>query len=598
MVKKNIGEIEVVLGIDAKKSDKALKKTTKELEKYGKKATKTNAAVKKSFDKSESRIKKFSANATKLFGAVAAAYATISVVKGLTDTITKFEKLEASLRTVTGSSEAAAKEFEKLQSFAATTPFQLTEVTAAFIKMKALGLDPSEAALSSYGNTATAMGKSLNQMIEAVADAATGEFERLKEFGIKARQQGENVAFTFQGVTTTVKKNAKEISAFLKSIGDVQFAGAMKEQADTLNVSLSNMEDSFDKLAKAIGDAGITEVFKNIALDVTEMNTAITDFVKTNEKLIDSSVETGAKFLKFLEIMNPVTNAWRLLNKEQEKSLRFSPTLDPQRLNFPRQEEGAVEGGAPVPTLRSEEDATKARQAVQERFEMLRQSLLSEEDAEKESRLKRLEDLEAFEQINLDKTIDFKALREQIEAEHQEKLTEIERKGLRTRQQIEAASLRQKASAVFGQLAQMTAGVSQHSKELFAINKAAAIANTALNIPESMSDAYKWGNKFGGPALGAAFAATAGAVQAAQIAAIASTSFGGGGGAAPSLAGATAAPPVSDVGGGGGGESRGLDINIGGIGDSGIPAASFREIIAGINEEIENGAQITGITVG
>ena len=35
------------------------------------------------------------------------------------------------------------------------------------------------------------MGKSLNQMIEAVADATTGEFERLKEFGIKARTHGE-----------------------------------------------------------------------------------------------------------------------------------------------------------------------------------------------------------------------------------------------------------------------------------------------------------------------------------------------------------------------------------------------------------------------
>jgi uncharacterized membrane protein YqgA involved in biofilm formation len=43
----------------------------------------------------------------------------------------------------------------------------------AFIKLKALGLQPSKEALTSYGNTATAMGKSLDQMIEAVADAST-----------------------------------------------------------------------------------------------------------------------------------------------------------------------------------------------------------------------------------------------------------------------------------------------------------------------------------------------------------------------------------------------------------------------------------------
>ena len=60
-------------------------------------------------------------------------------------------------------------------------------------------------------------------------------------------------------------KNAKEIEDFLRSIGDVQFAGAMDEQADTLNVSLSNMGDAFSKLVKAIGDAGLTTILQGIA---------------------------------------------------------------------------------------------------------------------------------------------------------------------------------------------------------------------------------------------------------------------------------------------------------------------------------------------
>jgi len=101
----------------------------------------------------------------------------------------EFDVLNSSLITVTGSSTRAAQEFAWIKQFAATTPYQLNEVTGAFVKMKALGLDASAKALASYGNTASAMGKSLNQMIEAVADAATGEFERLKEFGIKAKQQ-------------------------------------------------------------------------------------------------------------------------------------------------------------------------------------------------------------------------------------------------------------------------------------------------------------------------------------------------------------------------------------------------------------------------
>jgi len=123
------------------------------------------------------------------------------------------ETLKTSLDTVfQGNSASSSSAFAQIKEFAATTPFQMEEVASAFIKLKNLGLDPSIASLTSYGNTASALGKSLDQMIEAVADAAVGEFERLKEFGIKAKSQGDNVSFTFQGVTTTVKKNSEEIS--------------------------------------------------------------------------------------------------------------------------------------------------------------------------------------------------------------------------------------------------------------------------------------------------------------------------------------------------------------------------------------------------
>jgi large-conductance mechanosensitive channel len=225
------------------------------------KTQKAFAQINSNVSNMDRRFSKLGRGLSRIGGLMATAF----VGRQLVDTITKFEKLEASLRTVTGSADKAAVAFGFIQEFAATTPFELEEVTAAFIKLKALGLTPSEDALTSYGNTASAMGKSLNQMIEAVADAATGEFERLKEFGIKSKSQGDQVTFTFQGVSTTVGKNAKEIEGYLQSIGNVQFAGAMKEQAGTLNVALSNMGDAFSKLVKAIGDAGLTDILMAVA---------------------------------------------------------------------------------------------------------------------------------------------------------------------------------------------------------------------------------------------------------------------------------------------------------------------------------------------
>lgn len=196
------------------------------------------------------------------------------LVGGLTALVTKtieanaeFENLNASLVTVTGSEEAAAQAFKLIETFAARTPYSLGEVVTAFTKLKALGLDPSEAALESYGNTASAMGKGLNDMIEAVADATTGEFERLKEFGIKSKSEGNNVSFTFQGVTTKVGKNAKEIEAYLRKIGQVQFAGGMDRQSRTLKGLWSTLQDSIDGFFRAIGKAGVNDALREL-LDV------------------------------------------------------------------------------------------------------------------------------------------------------------------------------------------------------------------------------------------------------------------------------------------------------------------------------------------
>ncbi len=172
----------------------------------------------------------------------------------------EFDKLNASLITATGSAEGATAAFSALQVFAATTPFGLAESTEAFIKMRNLGLDPSERALRSYGNTAAAMGKSLEQMVEAVADASTGEFERLKEFGIKASQNGEKVTLTFKGISTTVKNEASAIEQYLMKLGTVDFAGAMEERAKTLDGAISNLGDSWNSFLLRFSQDGFNEV--------------------------------------------------------------------------------------------------------------------------------------------------------------------------------------------------------------------------------------------------------------------------------------------------------------------------------------------------
>lgn len=201
--------------------------------------------------------------ATKIAG-MATAFLSVSQAAGfLIRANADMQRLSAQLEVATGSTQKASAAMSDLQKFAAETPFTLTQVVEGFIKLKNLGLDPSVEAMRSFGNTSAAMGKDVMQFIEAVADAATGEFERLKEFGIRASKEGNNVKFTFQGVTTTVQNSADAITNYLKSLGDESgvFAGSMAKQMETIDGKISNLEDAAARFATTLGALGFNELF-------------------------------------------------------------------------------------------------------------------------------------------------------------------------------------------------------------------------------------------------------------------------------------------------------------------------------------------------
>lgn len=199
-----------------------------------------------------------------------------------------FQSLQASLITFTGSAEEATRQFKILSDFATRTPFELEEIVSGFNKLVARGMNPTIEAFESFGNIAAGTGKTLDQFIEAVADAVTGEFERLKEFGIKASKEGDKVKFTFGGMTTEIGNNATAIQGFLTDLGETKFAGAMARQADTLNGAISNLKDSFFSLATGIGESGVNKAIVTITRSMSDfVNLLAGAFKPENEKQLN-----------------------------------------------------------------------------------------------------------------------------------------------------------------------------------------------------------------------------------------------------------------------------------------------------------------------
>lgn len=211
----------------------------------------------KGIDDAKRKTSAFGSAMGKIGGMIAGVFAVGAItgfVSNIIKTRSEFEKYEAVLANSLGSHQAARQEMKMLQEVAAKTPFSLSELTGAYVKLVNYGLKPTKEEIIKLGDLASSTGKGFNQLTEAVADAVTGQYERLKEFGIKASLSGDKVTFTFKEQKTAVDNNAASIKAYLISLGDLKgVSGSMAAISETLGGRISNLGDAWDSLLNTLG---------------------------------------------------------------------------------------------------------------------------------------------------------------------------------------------------------------------------------------------------------------------------------------------------------------------------------------------------------
>ena len=218
-------------------------------------------------------------NVAKVAGALGAVFAG-AFVRDLINVNKEFQSLKASLVTFTGSVESADGAFRILQDFAKQTPFSLQEVVGSFNLLVSQGIRPTESQLMSFADIAGGTSKSIMQFAEAVADASMGEFERLKEFGIKASKEGDQITLRMGDITKVVNNDSASIVQALTEIADVQFAGGAARQAATLGGAMTNLRDTIDGFMFTIGEAGFGRA---LAESIQEL----TRFIDGNDALAE-----------------------------------------------------------------------------------------------------------------------------------------------------------------------------------------------------------------------------------------------------------------------------------------------------------------------
>lgn len=206
----------------------------------------------------------------------------------------------------------------------------------------------------------------------------------------------------------------------------------------------------------------------------------------------------------------------------------------------------------------------------------------------------RLQMLQTFTDAELEALGGRHAVEEKMEQAHRDRMFQIQQTNQGKTVAMLAAFRAGDLKNATGALAEMTAGLSTKSRQMFEINKLASEANIIVKGVDAVMSSYSWGASWGGPPAGVASAAVAAAFSLAQLSAVHSAQFGGG--TAPSVAGSTAAPAVSDVGGGssggngGGGGSRQVTaITI--VGDT-FGRKQVRGLLESLNDGLADGGRL------
>ena len=196
-----------------------------------------------------------------------------NVVGGIQDTGTEFQSLRITLNAMLKDEQKAEESLNKLINFAATTPFEITDLTGIFTTITANGLD----AFKTLQGATTGYQESLL--------AAIGDLMAFRP-DVPAQQWGIAIRNAFSGEVRSLK-NALDINVndmlgrkwgesgdiaqdFIDLADAIGVAGMMQQNfSSNMKVQMANMEDQITKIKLAIADTGVfnllTEAIGNIA---------------------------------------------------------------------------------------------------------------------------------------------------------------------------------------------------------------------------------------------------------------------------------------------------------------------------------------------
>jgi len=224
-------------------------------------------------------------------------------VRGIVRELTEFERLSAILVTLTGSTEAAARQFRFIDEFARTTPFNIDQVTRAYQRLNAVGIQPTRRMLDGLGKIAAAMGSDIERLVEGTVQLQSGLTRQLKNVlkaQIRLSERGRKARFEIRGQVFEIENTTENVLALLTRIGETEFQGGMARLMERLPGLFSNAVDAVKRFVRAMGKGGLTAALERLLRAFIGTTEETMEFGELVGRVLGAPINTLAAALEFV----------------------------------------------------------------------------------------------------------------------------------------------------------------------------------------------------------------------------------------------------------------------------------------------------------
>lgn len=256
------------------------------------------------------------------FGAAAVASVNLAV---------SAEQTEMAFTNLLGSGQKANKFLGELRDFAAKTPFEFNDLTAAARKMMAFGFAAEEVIpmLTNIGDAVAAMGGNADMVdrvtlalgqMAAKGKVSGGEMMQLTEAGIPAwKYLAASIGVSTAEVMKLSEKGLIPADKAIKAINEglrQDFGGMMAQQSATAAGGLSNLQDALAATGTKFG-----ELFLPVLKSSIPVLTDFVGFIGGGATAMEDMMKVGALLIDQFNVMNgtitqadAAANAYKLAN--------------------------------------------------------------------------------------------------------------------------------------------------------------------------------------------------------------------------------------------------------------------------------------------